>query len=54
MEIIMCLAFTEDKEGIKTVLKAGVIQVLGLHCYNRKAMSLCNTTGNLDCLGFYL
>jgi len=30
-EIIMCLALTEDEEGIKTVLKAAVIQVLGSH-----------------------
>lgn len=48
----MRLAFTEDEEGIKAVLKAGVIRVLGLHCYIWKAMSLCNTTANSDCLGF--
>lgn len=50
----MCLALSEDVEGIKTVLKAAVIQVLGLRFHSWKMMTLLNTTANLDCLGFYI
>lgn len=47
----MFLALTEDEKGIQSVLRLWLMQ--GSHFFNRKVVSLCNRTANMDGLGFH-